>query len=68
MRLKLKLFRIKSGMSQEKFAKELGYSREHYRQIENGQRDYTIRFMETFRKRFNLTEKEFKQIMTKSEE
>lgn len=65
MGLELKLFRIKKGMSQEKFAAEIGYSREHYRQIEIGARDYTVRFMDNMRSRFNLTEKEFLKIMEK---
>lgn len=68
MRTKLKLFRIQQKMTQAKFANEIGYTRNHYAKIENGEFNYTLKFMTNFRSRFNVTEKEFQEIMKKDEE
>jgi DNA-binding XRE family transcriptional regulator len=67
-RTNLKIFRIKQGMSQDAFAKEIGYTREHYRRVESGVYDYTLRFERAMRSRFNLTHDEFEKIMAKDEE
>ena len=46
MRMALKLFRIKNGLSQGKIAEKLGYHRNQYAKIENGRQGVTLKFLE----------------------
>lgn len=47
MREKLFAFRVvKHKLSQEKMAAKIGYSRNHYADIESGKRDVTLKFLE----------------------
>lgn len=44
-RTELKLFRISNNLTQEKFAKKLGYSRMHYARVENGQQEVPLKML-----------------------
>lgn len=61
-RTELKLFRIKHKLSQEQFAKMLGYTRGHYARFENGSAEITLRFLEELQKVFGLTFEEAKAL------
>lgn len=63
MRKKLKLFRIERELTQAEMAKELGYSREHYRRVEAGTQNYTRQFEEALQKRFGITHEKATDIL-----
>lgn len=67
-RTELKVFRVKLGLSQEKLAAEVGYTREHYRRIEQGVYEPTLRFIEAFKSRFNLTHEQAVKLLRKDGE
>lgn len=67
VRENLKDFRLKMRMSQEEFAKEIGYSRVMYQQVENGVRDGTLDFWNAIKERFALPDGEM-WALTKKEE
>lgn len=58
MRENLKDFRLKQRMSQEEFAKSIGYSRVMYQQVESGVRDGTLDFWNAIQERFVLPDAE----------
>lgn len=58
MRENLKDFRLKQRMSQEEFAKAIGYSRVMYQQVESGVRDGTLDFWNAIQERFVLPDGE----------
>lgn len=62
MRMKLKLFRIKKRLSQDKFAEKLGYSRNHYARLESGEQPITLKFLEAFVAAFGGTLEEAKEL------
>ena len=55
-------------MSQDVMAREIGYTREHYRKVESGVYDYTLRFERAMCSRFNLTREEFEELMKKDDD
>lgn len=67
MRENLKDFRLKQRMSQEEFAKAIGYSRVMYQQVESGVRDGTLGFWNAIKERFALPDAEM-WALTKLEE
>ena len=67
-RINLKLFRVKLGLSQEEMADSLGYSRNHYARIENGESGYSVRFMNTLQEKHNLFDAEVKELLKKEGE
>lgn len=67
-RTNLKIFRVKQNMSQDVMAREIGYTREHYRKVESGVYDYTLRFERAMCSRFNLTREEFEELMKKDDD
>lgn len=67
VRENLKDLRLKQRMSQEEFAKEIGYSRVMYQQVENGVRDGTPAFWNAVQKRFNIPDCDM-WALTKKEE
>ena len=63
----LKDFRLLKRMSQDRFAKEIGYSRGMYQQVENGERDGTQEFWTALQKRFNVEDQKMWSLMKKTE-
>ena len=63
----LKDFRLLKRMSQEEIAKEIGYSRQMYGQVENGEREGTQDFWNALQKRFNIPDADMWQLMKKTE-
>lgn len=66
-RTELKLLRIKNGLTQDKMALRLGYSRNHYATIENGKREPTLKFIEAVRNCFGFTLSEAMEVMKRDE-
>lgn len=58
MRMNLKVFRVKHGLSQEKMAEEMGYMRATYSAIECGKRDGRSAFWQTLQKTFDVPDDE----------
>ena len=67
MRMKLKLFRIKKRLSQDKFAEKLGYSRGQYRLIESGEQPISPKFLVAFVEVFGGTLEEAKELTEREE-
>lgn len=61
-RTNLKVFRIKKKMSQAKFAKELGYSRNHYARIENGSHEAPLKLLVALSKKYGMTLDEAREL------
>lgn len=55
MRMNLKLFRVKQGMTQAGFAKAVGYSRGQYAKIENGEKNMPLKLLENIQAKFNVS-------------
>ena len=62
MRMRLKLLRVGRNLSQAEFGKLLGYSRNHYRQIENGVYGVSLKFLESLSRYLNITIDEAKEL------
>lgn len=62
MRLNLKVFRIKTGLSQDEFANKLGVSRGCYGAIERGFRNGNKRFWDNLKVNFDITEDDLKEL------
>lgn len=67
-RTQLKILRVKHGLSQEKMAVRLGYTRNHYAAIENGKRGPTPNFIDALGSAFGLTYEEAKELMERDNE
>lgn len=67
VRENLKDFRLLKRMSQDDFAKEIGYSRQMYSQVESGLRDGTPSFWDAVQKAFNIPDSKM-WALTKKEE
>lgn len=61
-RTNLKLFRVKEKMSQEEFAKQLGYSRMHYANIENGKRQVPLKMLTALSEWYGMTLDEAREL------
>ena len=62
MRTALKLLRIKNGLTQDEMAAKVGYSRNQYQRVENGEYDPTLRFLVGLSEAFGLTLDEAKEV------
>lgn len=62
MRTALKLLRIKHGFTQDKMAVRLGYSRNQYQRIENGEQEPTLKFIVALSNAFGLSLDEAKEL------
>ena len=62
MRTSLKLLRIKHGFTQDKMAVRLGYSRNQYARIENGEQNVTLKFLVALCTAFGLSLDEAKEL------
>lgn len=62
MRLNLKIFRIKAGLSQDELANKLGVSRGCYGAIERGFRNGNKRFWNSLKVNFDITEDDLKEL------
>lgn len=60
---KLKIFRIKKGLTQEQIAEKLGYDRNTYSRVENCKQDPTIKFCKAFARAFGMTLDEVENLM-----
>lgn len=58
----LRLFRIKKKMSQEKFAKELGYCRNHYARIEKGINEVPLKLLVALSEKYGMTLDEAREL------
>ena len=58
MRLNLKVFRVKHGMTQEKIAERIGHTRASYSAIEAGKRNGREAFWNALQKAFNIPDAE----------
>ncbi len=67
-RTQLKLLRIKHGFSQEKMAVRLGYSRNQYQRIENGEQGVTLKFIVALSNAFGLSLDEAKELTTRDKD
>lgn len=56
---RLKLLRIKKGMSQERFALDIGLDRTYIASVESGKRNISIINLEKICKGLGVSEKEF---------
>ena len=67
-RMKLKLFRIERKLTQAQMASKIGYNRCHYALIENGSREYSLRFLNAFAEAFALPVPEAIEILKQETE
>lgn len=67
-RTELKLLRIKHGFSQNKMAEHLGYSRNQYARIENGEQEVTLRFLSALCAAFGKSLEEAKELTKRDKE
>jgi DNA-binding XRE family transcriptional regulator len=63
MRIQLKLLRVARGMTQEQFAKALGYNRTYYNAVENGKHAGSLKFWKRVQEFCNVPDEEFANIM-----
>lgn len=63
----LKDYRLKMRKSQEEMAKAMGYSRQMYAQVENGERDGTMDFWNALQSTYNVADSEMWHLMKKTE-
>lgn len=68
MRMSLKLFRVGRKLSQAKMAETLGYSRNQYARIENGDQDVSLNFLEALAGTFNISLDEAKELTKRDNE
>jgi len=66
-RLKLKVFRVSKGLSQQEMAEKLGCSRSRYAGIEAGKRDGAQKFWKTLQQTFNISDDKMWGLMNKEE-
>lgn len=62
-RTKLKILRIKNGLTQEAIAEKIGYSRQAYAAVENGFAIGTLKFWQTVQKAFHVEASEMWELM-----
>jgi DNA-binding XRE family transcriptional regulator len=62
MRTKLKIFRIKMKLNQQKMAAVLGYERAYYGHIERGFQAGSAEFWESLQKAYALTDDELQEL------
>lgn len=67
VRENLKDFRLMQRMSQDDFAKAIGYSRVMYQQVENGVREGTFDFWNAIQQRFNIPDSDMWKLTKKEE-
>lgn len=51
-RTNLKVFRVKYGLTQDEFAKKIGYSRSYYRRVENSECSGAMKFWQAISTEF----------------
>lgn len=62
-RTNLKVFRVKQGLAQDKFAEKIGYTRATYSAIEKGTRNGRQSFWSDLQKTFSIPEAEMWDLM-----
>lgn len=67
-RTDLKLLRIKEGLSQEKMALRLGYSRNQYQRIESGEQEVSLKFIVALSIAFGKSLDEAKELTKRDNE
>lgn len=63
MRIRLKLLRVSKGMSQEEFAKAIGFTRSYYRTVEAGLNQGSMKFWLAIKDRFAIPDSEWVELM-----
>lgn len=63
IRVALKIFRVKQGLSQEEMAQKIGCIRPTYSAIENGKREGRRTFWKDLQQAFVLTDEEISELM-----
>lgn len=58
MRMNLKVFRVKKGLTQDEIAEKIGYTRAAYSAIEAGKRDGRESFWNALQNGFNIPDAE----------
>lgn len=54
LRKELYMFRMNKGLSQEQFAKTIGYKRDCYGRVENGDREPSMKFCKALSEAWNI--------------
>lgn len=67
-RLKLKKLRVGKGMTQEVFAREIGFYRTYYGAVENGKHEGSMKFWKAISKRFAIPMSEVVEMMENGDE
>lgn len=67
-RTDLKLLRIRNGFSQEKMSLRLGYSRNQYARIENGEQEVSLKFLVALSNAFGMSLEEAKELAKRDKE
>jgi transcriptional regulator with XRE-family HTH domain len=67
VRENLKDFRLKMRKSQGSMAEEIGYSRQMYAQVENGERDGTLDFWNALQEKYKVADSDMWLLMKKTE-
>lgn len=67
-RLKLKKFRVGKGMTQEVFAREIGFNRTYYGAVENGKHEGSMKFWKAISRRFAIPMSEVVEMMENDDE
>lgn len=62
-RMNLKLFRIRKKLTQEEFAKVLGYSRNHYARIESGTNEAPLKLLVALSEKYGMTLDEARELV-----
>lgn len=68
MRTNLKIFRVKQNLTQEQFAKEIGYERSSYADVENGKREPSMRFCKAISEAYGVPLTEVVEMMQNDED
>ena len=68
MRTALRLLRIKHGFSQDKMALRLGYSRNQYARVENGEQEPTLKFLVALSNAFGMSLGEAREVTKRDDE
>lgn len=68
MRTELKKFRIGEHLTQEQFARKIGYNRSMYMEVENGKREPSMRFCVAISETFGIPMAEVLELVKRDEE
>ena len=67
-RTDLKLLRIQHGLTQDRMAEKIGFSRNQYQRVEAGDQDVSLKFLVAFGDAFGMSLEEAKELTKRDKE